>query len=419
MNFSALTKRFDLFQISQQTTFQVVGKIVSSASTLFVLGLITRHYGEVGTGVFTLTLAFLGFFYLATDLGANAYIVPYLLKANSSTIWQKLFGFRVLLALLLILLGFVGISLYPGLDDNFRKLSLVGMFTVLPYAIFTSSNSIFQSRLRYDQAAICLAAGSILMALVTYYFSTNDFPMVYLMVGQLVGWLAIALISLIFLSQSLRVWPDIDFKFIKKLLGDIWPISATLVLNIVYFRIDSFIVTIYHGFWAVGIYNLAFQIFQAALVVPTFIMNSFYPLMIGYLKKSPDSFYLNVKKALIAMLAMGVLGWITTYLLSPVVVSVVAGDKNFSNSVVVLQILAVGFPAFFASSVLMWTLITLSRYKIMLAIYVAGLLFNLGVNLLFIPTLSYYGASWATVVSEYLILLLQLIILRRQLLRDK
>ena len=67
-----------LFQVSQQTFWQLLGKAITSLATFIILGMVTRAYGEAQTGVFTLALTYLAFFYLISDFGINAHIVPHL-----------------------------------------------------------------------------------------------------------------------------------------------------------------------------------------------------------------------------------------------------------------------------------------------------------------------------------------------------
>jgi O-antigen/teichoic acid export membrane protein len=61
----------------------------------------------------------------------------------------------------------------------------------------------------------------------------------------------------------------------------------------------------------------------------------------------------------------------------------------------------------------MWVLMAKKLYKQLLLIYLIALIVNFFANWYFIPKFSYIAASWVTVVSEYLILLLQVLILHR------
>ncbi len=113
------------------------------------------------------------------------------------------------------------------------------------------------------------------------------------------------------------------------------------------------------------------------------------------------------------MLVISLGGTLLTLLLAPVIIHLITGGGRFSDSAASLRILSLSFPAYFISSVLMWSLVTLKKYKSMLLIYIAGLLANGVLNFIFIPRYSYIASSYITGVSEYLILALQAVILLR------
>lgn len=406
-------------KVSQQTLWQILGKGISSLSTLLILGIMTRTYGEEGTGIFTLSLTLIAFLTMAVDLGLNPHLLPRFLKENFSLEWQKLLGLRLILATFLIFFGGLIILIWPVQRDLFKIVSLLGLAAIMEMAVFTTANIIFQAKLRFD-LSISGVLGMVPTLLVVFLAAQIFLPLPYIMTGYILGWVISGLLALVFVKKYITsLLPIFDFNYIKKVFQNVWPISATLVLNIIYFRLDAFILSSHKGFADVGIYNVAYQMFQTALVFPTFIMNSFYPLMIKNYQKDFNKFRSNLSKTLLLMLVLSFLGTLLTIILSPLLITLLTNGKGFIGSITVLRILALSFPAFFLTSVLMWTLITINKYKIMLVIYLIGLIFNFAANLIFIPQYSYIGASWVTVASEYLILSLQIIILKRILFKGQ
>lgn len=408
-----------LKKVSKQTAWQLVGKAVTSLSTLFILSLVSRHYGESGTGVFTLALTYLAFFYLAADFGLNAYILPDLLKPNSEQTWRRLFGMRLLLSLVLVVIALVLLPILPFHSSAFNLAVIFGALAIVGNGIFVSSNAIFQSKLRYDLSIIAQSLDAIptVLFILLLVFLNSSIPSLLLV--HMGGWILTGLITLIFVRKFIKdLSPIFDASFIKETLKYCWPISLTLVLNVVYFRVDSFILTATKSFSEVGIYNLSYQIFQSVLVLPTFIMNGFYPLMLKELSRSKTIFLSNFRKALVVMATISTLGTLLTITLAPGVINLIAGHKHFLGSADSLKILALSFPAYFLSSLLMWTMVSLKMYKSMLGVYILGLLANVILNLVFIPKYSYIASSYITGVSEYLILILQGVILWPKLKRE-
>ncbi len=402
-----------LLKISQQTLWQVLGKFITSLSTIAILAIISRNFGETGTGVFTLALTYLAFFTLVIDFGVNAHLLPILVSENFELTWRKLFGFRLLLAIFLIPLALLGGMIWPTDTKEFKTLILIGStMAILGPAVYVSANAIFQSKFRYDLSVIGWSAASLTTLALIYTTGSFRLSLPWIMFDYSVGWLTGSLLLLFFVKKFVKiVWPVFDIKFAFDLIKQSWPISLTLVLNVIYFRLDSFLLSFMKGFADVGVYNLSYQLFQTALVLPTFIMNAFYPLMLKVYSQDKQKFAEEIKYSVLGMLSLGLVGVLLTSLLGKFFIELITGGQGFIGSEQALFILSLGFPAFFVSAALMWVLITLKKYKSMAAIYLIGLLFNGLANWFFIPHYSYIASAWITGVSEYLILLLQLIML--------
>lgn len=402
--------------ILKQTSWQLLGKLFTSISTILIISLISRNpnFKESGVGIFTLALTYLSFFYLAVDLGINAHIIKRFNNQNLELEWRKLLGLRFILASILIIICFFGASFWPKATSEFVQSIAIGALAIYAYAAFLTSNAIFQNKLRYDLASYATLFGAaVTFALIYFLNSFNNLP--YLMIGHLVGWVVCALLSIFFVKKFINhILPIFDLKFLKQLIKEIWPFSLTLILNTLYFRVDTFILSFSKTLVDVGIYNLAFQVFQSALVIPTFIMNGFYPILISTLLEDKKKFIKIFWQFLAGLFALSLVGTLLTLLLSPYIIGILVGN-GFLGATTSLQILSLSFPAFFVSSLLLWVLVTLKCYKTILLIYSVGLLINLSLNLILIPKYSFIGAALVTGISEYLILILQAIILYRKL----
>lgn len=396
-----------------QTGWQIIGKAVTSLSTIIILSLISRNFGEAGTGVFTLALAYLTFFALAVDGGINAHLLPRLLKSEATYEWRRLFGLRLSLSFILILLALATALFWPIQELLFKRLVFIGATgAILGPAFFVTANAVFQSRLRYDLSVLAASVGSLLTLFFIVMAVRSGFALPNLMAGYVLGWLAMAALSLVLAQKYIsNLRPIFNINYIKSIFKEAWPISAALVINVIYFRADTFILSAFRPLSEVGIYNLAYQVFQSALVLPTFIMNGYYPLMLRNLGANQGSFFISLKRALLIMFILAIMGTGAAFVLAGMIVGVLTGGVGFDGSSETLKILSFGFPAFFLSSVLMWTLVALKKYRLVVVIYGAGLIVNIALNLWLIPRYSYLAAAWVTGITEYLILVLQMIIL--------
>lgn len=388
-----------LKKIFKQTFWQIIGKLVTSASTLIILGMVARIYQESGTGVFTLSLTYLAMFNLLVDFGFNVHVLK-----GAKFAWQKLLGTRIIWSSFLLILAVVLLPFWSFAQAEFIQAVIFGSLSMVAFAIFISCNLIFQKQHRYDLSVVASSLGTILGLGFFLWLSSLHLPIAFMMFANLVSWIVISILALSLVRRLVKnVVPIFDPQYTLSLFKDSWPIAVSLALNVVYFRADSFMISFYQGIHQAGIYNMAYTVFQTVLVLPTFMMNAYYPLML-----KSDS---RIKLVGIWLIILAIFATILTLGLAPKIINVLTG-AGFEGASDSLQILSLSFPAFYLSSLLMLRLITEGRYKLMLLVYTVGLIFNLSVNFIYIPHFSYIAASWITVVSEYLILAMLAVSLR-------
>lgn len=400
-----------LLKVSEQTFWQVGSKVITTASTLIVLSLIAKNYGTEGVGSYTLAITYLAFFYLLVDLGLNAYLLPKVL--SDRMIFRKLLGFRIIWAAALGLVAIITLSLMPFNNPILSELVKFGAITIFLNAAYQSFTLIFQAKLRYQYSSLVIATLALTILGGSWILVNLGKPLGTLFIPQVAAWILAGGLAVYLVGRvGFPFRPLFQPSFIFITLTRAWPVTLTLIINTLYFRVDAFLLASFRSLTEVGVYNLAYSLFQTALVLPTFIMNSYYPLMVKGLKVNPAMFEGNLVKAGVILTSLSVFGVVLTWLLSPTAILLITGGY-LEGSVSSLRILALSFPAFFLSALLMWALISLQRYKLVLLIYLVGLLVNVTLNYLLIPHFSYLAASYITGISEYLILTMELISLWR------
>ncbi len=398
-------------KVTHQFGWQMGSKIITTGSTIVLLSIITRSFGEAGTGVYTLALTYLAFFYLAADLGLNGF---YLSEYQADTkLPNKLFNFRLIWSLFLTVIAVLLLPFLPFATTPFIFTVLIGAISIIFNGFYNSSNFVFQHELAYSKSSLALALGSLVSLAMAWILHIANAEVYWFVLAPLGGWIVTAILCWILVRNFYKfslTKPDLFFPI--ETLRTAWPVAATLVINTLYFRIDAFILSSTQSFAVTGAYNLAYSIFQNLLVIPAFIMNGYYPLMLKSFRENLKVFNNHLQKAVFLMVGMGITGFLGLYFFSDLIIQILTGN-GFEESVTTLHILATSLPAFFLSALLMWVLMAKKLYKQLLLIYLIALIVNFFANWYFIPKFSYIAASWVTVVSEYLILLLQVLILHR------
>lgn len=406
--------------IIANTTWQVVGKIVTASSTLLITLLIGKSLGPSGFGDFTKIFVFVGYFYTFADFGLNSIFVKTARDESVSTLFKSLLGLRIVLAILLAAFAIL-ITFFLPYDSltstGFSPLVKVGIIiaslTIITQALITTANALFQKNLHYELSTVATIAGTVLMIIATIILSTTANSILPFIFVYVAGGLASIIVAFFLIwskfTQSLK--PVFDKGESKTLLTSSWPIGVSLVLNLLYFRIDIFILSNVRTSSEVGLYGLAYQFFQATLAVPIFFSNALYPVLAKQFHEKSQAFTTTVKNWTIYLILFSAVS--TVFLLAVSYLIPVLYDTRYQGSAEALRILSVGMPFFFITALLWHLIIIYGKQKLLIYAYAAGAVFNLIANLIFIPVYGFLAAATITVVSEFLILLILVGIIKR------
>jgi len=399
------------FKIAYNTIVQILGKGVGSLVSLAVTILVAKNFGVGGYGEFTEIMAYVALFYMVADFGMNAIVVREAGEKDSKYWFGNLFGLRVVWSLVLIFLA-LSIAMFLPYDaetkrgfSNIVKLGIVfGAGMIFVQALVVTANGVFQKFLDYGKSFFALLAGNLVTIVFVLIFILFGLPLPTVILAYVFGGLVMAGVGLFFARNILG---GLEFKFDllkwKEIIKKASPLGLVLIFNLVYFRVDTLMLAFFKGEQDVGIYGLGYKYFELILALPTFFMNSIYPVMVEYAKKSIERLKGMVEASFVFLLIGSVLAVIALWFLSPILVSLV-GRQGFEDSVVVLRILALSLPFFFLSSLFMWYLITIKKQRLLVYIYGGGMIINIIMNAVFIPLYTYFASSVITGISEGLVL---------------
>lgn len=396
--------RFHL--VVSNTLAQIFGKLISGGLTFIGLAFIARRYGPSGLGEYTLVLTYIGFFYLFVDAGFNAIVVREVIE-NSNQLGLKLrflMGTRFIWALTLIFAGLVIIAFLPY--STIFKLGVAVMsLSILLQAGLVSLNAFFQARLTYLHSAVAAIIGSLVTCVLTLVVVFLGLSIFWLFPSVGLG-LAVSVTLAYFLASGLglKIKPQFSWSEFRGLVLTSLPLSLTLALNVIAFKVDVFILAYLINVDQVGWYNLAYRVFENVITIPTFALNALYPILVFDRTQSLAKLWELARRSAVVLLGLSGILALILIISAPLVVSILGGP-GFLPSVSLLRILLIGLPFFFLSSLVMWLLITLKKTWWLVGVYTLGLVANLLLNVWLIPRFGATAAAVNTGLTEVVILL--------------
>lgn len=391
-------------KIAANTIYQIITKIITSGSGFFITILLARFLGVKSYGEYTKITAFVALFYLIVDFGLNTIFLQ--LEEKEARV-SRLLSLRLLLSLGIIVLVNIIILFLPysnSLDIGFAPQLRLSVFifslTIIFQAIFLTSSAVFQKKLRYDLYMFSVISGTLLTLILVFLYSIKHMPLEYILLSYVLGIALSAAISLPLIKEKISPL-KLNKAFSVKILKDSFPLGLMLLFNLIYFRADIIILSLYKNTTDVALYGYAYKYFEFLIAIPLFISNAVYPFLLGSLKNLRN-FYGFSQKYILVFLLISFLITIPAWFLSPMIAVV---KKDFIPSIYILRILILSLPAFFLTNIFQLILITKNKKKFLLYTYAASALLNITLNIIYIPLYGYIAAAAITGVSELFILI--------------
>lgn len=410
-----------LRRIIGNTAISLFGQLVTWSSTFMLTIAYGRFLGDVKFGELTLATTLVALVGVPVENGFNQQLIRDVAEDAEKThkyLWNALFlktafwiGLYVLVLFVAWALGYseeqrnlvaiCGISLYTG--------SVVTTFAAIHYAfertLFPAVGMMLEKGLSACVGFILLKQGATVqtMALVLLGGSVTD---------------ALWVAFWVFRLNGLHI--TLEKATIRKLIRTGIPFMIYGAVGVIYYRIDTVLLSLITTTAVVGWYGAAYRLFDTLLFIPSIILNAvMYPVFAKLSGKSQEKLRRAIEKCTsflflcsfpIATIMIGA---------APNIIGFFYHRAEFANSSPVLQILAPGLVFLYLNTLFSAIIVTTKKEKKIPGMALAALVFNLGLNLVLIPLYQHVAAALVTSLTELLLLCIALRLMPRHLLPGK
>ena len=417
-------------KILSNTLVQVMGRATMAVASVVILKAISNYLSVEGYGMYTAIYEFLAFFGIMADLGLFTIAVREMGKEgrDRNFIVGNILGMRMVLALVAMSLAVISAFLIPQYQGTFIPVGVaISSLAVFLAIMHGTVSSVLQVELKMERSTIGLVGGKLIalgwMLAVIFYFyagvpSAQSFYQ--LLVAGVVGNLFAFLYTFAYAIRYAKIRPQFNRDYWKEIAVTAVPYGAALVLNMVYFRIDSLMILFLRGPVEVGLYGVPMRVLEILSVIPVYFMNSVLPVLSRAIDRGSQkvgqmlqlSFDFLVMAALPIVVGLSLLAYPIVFLISsPEFLSNLA--EGYFGSDLALRILV--FATFFAfmNSLFTYSLVAVNKQSHLLWINGSAALFNVIANFLVIPEYGFRGAAATSVLTEAYILLMAWLVARR------
>lgn len=402
-------------KIAYNTIISAIARIIGLAISLVTISLIARYLGGVEFGYYAIVLAFLFFFTVLSDLGLYSICLRdiSISGADEEKIASNTFTLRFFAGLLFFCLAPLVVCFFPYP----RQVQLGVLIGAVGFWLMSNQQvlvGVFQKHLRMDNIAAGELLGRVVQLGLVVFFIWRDLGFLPIVAAFVAGALVNFVLVFIFSRKLISISFRFDFVFWKKILKESLPLALAIIFTVIYFKLDTIMLSLMKPAIDVGIYNLAYRLLESLLFFPAMFIGLVMPLMSKYAFSDGSKFRKTTQKALDILLIFIVPMLVGVFFLSSKIVVLIGGD-DFVLSGGVLNILIIAAGIIFLGVLFSNTIISLKKQRSLTVIYGVGALFNLAANFIFIPKYSYYGAAWTTVVTELIVTIAMVFVIYKAL----
>lgn len=389
--------------LAKNTTVLLVANLISSLLGFFTTLYIARYLGVEGFGILSLALSLTGIFAVFTDLGLSTLTTREVSRNRSLA--EKYIGNTVLIKILLAILTFamiVAVVYIIGYPETVKLVVYLVALSVIILAFTGIFNSIFQAFEKMEYMSLNIVVNAFLMlagVLLVIYYGLGVIAMasVYLISSVLVLILTFAVYTWKFYLPRIHL----DLKFWKPTIKEASFFGISSILVVIYFYIDSVMLSIMVNNAAVGIYNAAYKLILVLMFIPSILVISLFPVMSKHFESSKEMLWMEYEKSFKYLFVVAVFIFIYGLVFADKIIYIIYGS-GYSTSVGALQALIFVIPIIFITYLFGNILGAINKQRILTIVAFANAVLNVALNIVLIPKFSYIGASIATVATESL-----------------
>lgn len=393
--------------LASQVGYQIIGRVVIAALGVFVTAFLSRYLGVYDFGTFNFLLTVAYFSFLFADYGLQTLIVRDIAsREDISKAVGTFLSARLLLSIgVMVALGIASVFL-PYSSNVKHALIVIGIaeFLNILNGVF---HGVFQGQVAFGRLTLIMILTSITQAIFMLFGIFLKAPFLFFAYAHTITVLISTFMSWT-VAKSL-IGHSIEYNFqlssLKTTLRRGFPFAIGLLVSVAYFRADTLILGYYFDpqkFPDVGLYSLAYKPFEVVVVVGGYMAQTLYPLFVPLIS---TKILLNAnKKYVLYSLGMALGAAMFLYFGAPYFVMLLGGAA-YSLSVVPIQILAVAASVTILSGYFGALALAGGKEKKLMVYGACALVVNIILNVLWVPKYSYIATSWATVITQSVIMI--------------
>ena len=360
--------------------------------------LIINYFPPENYGILSISLSVFTVFQAISSLGLDSILLKKLIELTDYSVIASSYKLRLIGSIL------ISISCLTALLflENQWLFILVILIVSLYFDSFRALKELAFSKKKYTSIVYSNSSASLVqlisVALLVYFKSSLYWFALPFVLRSLTFILILFALEWGEAKNTLYIPKKIDLKLFKEGI----PLLIASIAGLIYTVQDQWMIGIFMTNEDVGIYSAGVKFVLILLVLPTIVTNVLYHKIIEL--KSSNKFESYVQSLYSILFYFGLVIYIGMYFFSKYVIDLIF-PETYENSKEVLIVYSFILIMAFFQSLNNKLLILFDKQKLIMQRVLLSLIFNLLFNLYLINKFGIVGAAYATVLSEFLVLI--------------
>lgn len=403
-------------KVAFNTTFQVIGKALSTIISLFIIASLTRYLGVQVYGEYTTIFSFVAFVSIIADFGFFWILVRELSKKEKvdTYFFNNVLSLKIVFSIIVFTLASLIVFLIPQYNITIKMGIAIISFSWFWSSLNSTYVGLFQTKLEMYKAVISDLVGRLVILIVVLFLIKNNYNLSYILGANVLGNLINFLVSYFYGRKYIKYKFCFDFILWKKIFKQSFPLAILTLVGTVNFRIDTIILSILKTQVDVGIYGIPYKILEIVIVIPTIFVGNTLPILTKYYHQKDIRLKQSIQKSFdfLMFLAFPIVTGLS--ILAIPIIKLIGGNEYINTSTLniyginiaapqILIILAISIGLSFLITMFSNLIIVAKKQKSQVFPMIVVTIINVVLNIIFIPKLTYLAASLFTFLSNIML----------------
>ncbi|MGD1805630.1 flippase [Dapis sp. BLCC M126] len=381
--------------------------------TFLLYIVLARVLGPEKYGIFASAVALAGIMSLFMQFGLppllNREVAANPEEGSKSTIKFLLLELLNTLPVLIILLPIAHLMGFKGEELIVCYLAIFAEFC---RGIKMTQRSVLKGMgwFRTETISVAIERCAVVLCTLAVLFLTKS--LVWVVTTLVVVRLLENLGLLYYLSRKVTVWSPFNFSNLIESLKIAYPFALFGVLWVIYYQIDLVMLKAIAPTGEAGFYGAAYKIMEILSALPRVIFYVAFTRFARTYAADPDRLGWQIYKATRILVSLVIPVLLVAGFLQTTLVQILYGDDYFNS----IQCLGILLPNVIVASFGEFTryiLVAMEKEKSLPPILLGAVISNIAINAILIPMLGAVGAAIATLLSEFVLVMIALTVIIR------